>query len=249
MDLAIISDIHGECFPLDHVVKDIRRQGIQQIVCLGDALQGGSQPKETIQRLRELQCPVVLGNADDWLLKGEETEGGEKVSEKQKEVRAWGLGQLSENDLDFVRHFQPTVELALDQDRKVLCFHGSPRSFNDVILPTTEEDSVRKFLSGFDVAFLAGGHTHTQQLRRVGNSWYINPGSVSLAYNWQRSNLETGEIRLDPWGDYAVISSDAESFGVSFHHVPFDVTELARIIQASGRPHAKDAIAAYATTN
>ena len=53
MRLAVISDIHGECFALDQVLQDIRRQGIEQIVCLGDALQGGSQPAETLARLRD----------------------------------------------------------------------------------------------------------------------------------------------------------------------------------------------------
>jgi predicted phosphodiesterase len=28
MRLAVISDIHGECFALEQVLKDIRRQGI-----------------------------------------------------------------------------------------------------------------------------------------------------------------------------------------------------------------------------
>src|SRR5260221_6914919 len=69
MRLAVISDIHGECFALDQVLQDIRRQGIEQMVCLGDALQGGSQPAETLARLRELNCPVVMGNAMDLLIR------------------------------------------------------------------------------------------------------------------------------------------------------------------------------------
>ena len=44
MRLAVISDIHGECFVLDQVLQDIRSQGIEQIVCLGDALQEGANP-------------------------------------------------------------------------------------------------------------------------------------------------------------------------------------------------------------
>ena len=64
MRLAVISDIHGECFALEQVLHDIRRQGIEEVVCLGDAVQGGSQPAETVARLRELHCPVVMGNAD-----------------------------------------------------------------------------------------------------------------------------------------------------------------------------------------
>ena len=87
MRLALISDIHGECYALDQVIQDIRRQGIEQIVCLGDALQGGSQPAETLQRLRELQCPVVMGNADAWLITGQQTSEDDEPSEQQREVR------------------------------------------------------------------------------------------------------------------------------------------------------------------
>ena len=246
MRLAILSDIHGECFPLDQVLQDMQRQGIEQIVCLGDALQGGSQPAETLARLHELNCPVVMGNADAWLVTGEETSPGEKTSEKQREVRAWSLSQLPESDIAFIQqHFQPTIEIALEGGKKLLCFHGSPSSFNDIILPTTADDTVRQFLSGFDATLLAGGHTHTQQMRRLGDSWYINPGSIGLAYNWEFSNLETGHMRVDPWADYAIVSSEGECLGVTFRHVPFDVDKLAQIIRASGRPYAEESIALY----
>ena len=46
---------------------------MDQIVCLGDAVQGGPQPAQVVQRLRRLNSPVVMGNADAWLLSGEET--------------------------------------------------------------------------------------------------------------------------------------------------------------------------------
>src|SRR5215470_5270297 len=129
MRLAVISDIHGECYSLDQVLQDIRRQGIEQMVCLGDALQGGSQPAETVARLRELNCPVVMGNADAWLITGQETSAGEEPSRKQLEVRAWSLAQLSESDVAFVQQFRSTLEIQLEAGKNLLCFHGSPRSF------------------------------------------------------------------------------------------------------------------------
>ena len=42
------------------------------MVCLGDAIQGGPQPAQVVSRLKELACPVVMGNADAWLLTGVE---------------------------------------------------------------------------------------------------------------------------------------------------------------------------------
>lgn len=243
MQLAVISDIHGNCFALDRVLQDIRAQGIEQIVCLGDAIQGGAQPAQTVARLRELNCPVVMGNADAWLLTGQETSPHETTSEQQRAVRAWSLAQLSEDDLAFMRQFAPTIEILPGAGQKLLCFHGSPLSFDDLILPTTPDDEVRRFLAGSDATLLTGGHTHTQQLRRISSSaWYFNPGSVSLTYNWTRSAQEP---TVDPWSDYAIVSTEGTNFSIAFRHVPFDVNELAAVIRASGRPYAEDAIAIY----
>lgn len=244
MQLAVISDIHGNRYAFDRVLADIRQQGIEQIVCLGDAIQGGAQPAETVERLREVSCPVVMGNADAWLLTGLETSPHEQVSEQQLAVRAWSLAQLSEEDKDFIRQFQPTIEIALEAEKKLLCFHGSPHSFDDLILPNTSEDILSQLLSGFDAALLAGGHTHTQQLRRLGkgNARYFNPGSVGFAYNWQ---LPAEQFRADPWAEYAIVTSEGDSISIHFRQLPFDVEELARIIRASGKPYAEQAIAMY----
>lgn len=242
MQIAVISDIHGSCFALDRVLKDIHEQGIERLVCLGDALQGGAQPAQTVARLRELHCPIVMGNADAWLLTGQETSPNEKTSEQQAAVRAWSLAQLSAEDQAFVEQFQPTIEISLAEKQTLLCFHGSPRSFDDIILPDTPDDTVREFLAGWDATLLTGGHTHTQQLRRVGQSWYFNPGSVSLAYNWE---LSQEQARADPWADYAIVSTDGTNFGITFRHVPFDVDEMMRIIRVSGKPYAEESLAVY----
>ncbi|HEY7415937.1 MAG TPA: metallophosphoesterase family protein [Ktedonobacteraceae bacterium] len=246
MRLALISDIHGEYSLLDQVLQDIQQQGVEQIVCLGDVLQGGSQPAETLARIRELNCPVVMGNTDARLVADEEISTSERISEHQREVIAWSRAQLSASDRAFMlQHFRPTIEITLEANKKLLCFHGSPTSFNDLIFPTTPDDTVRQLLAGFDATLLAGGHTHTQQMRRLGNSWYINPGSVSVAYNWELSDLATGQFRVDPWSDYAIVSSDGECLGITFRHVPFDVDALDQVVRASGRPYAEEAIAIY----
>lgn len=241
MQIAVISDIHGNCFALDQVLADIRRQGIEQMVCLGDAIQGGAQPAETVARLREVNCPIVMGNADDWLLTGSSPH--EETSEQQLAVRAWSLAQLSAEDIAFIQQFQPTVEIALEAGEKLLCFHGSPHSFNDIILPNTSEESLKQVLGDSDATLLTGGHTHTQQLRRLGqDAWYFNPGSVGFAYNWQQSEES---FQADPWAEYAIVTSEGKSLGINFRHVPFDVDEFINITLASGKPYAERSIAMY----
>lgn len=243
MRIAIISDIHGNCFALDVVLADVRQQAVEHIVCLGDAIQGGAQPAQTVQRLRELHCPIVMGNADAWLLTGQVTSAQEQVSESQLAVRAWSLAQLSQDDLAEIGRYQPTVELTLGDDKKLLCFHGSPHSFDDILLPDTPEEEFQRLLGGFDVTLMAGGHTHTQQFRRLSDvSWYINPGSVGLAYNWR---LPDDQFHADPWAEYAIVTMQGGHISIEFRHIPFDIDELVRLIQASGKPDAENVLKMY----
>ena len=64
MRIAIVSDIHGNCAAIEAVLADLQRYPADEIICLGDAVQGGAQPAQTVALLREAVCPVVMGNAD-----------------------------------------------------------------------------------------------------------------------------------------------------------------------------------------
>lgn len=245
MRVAVISDMHGNDLAFEAVEADIQNQKIDQIICLGDAIQGGPQPAEVVQRLRRLNCPVVMGNADAWLISGEET-GDEGIPperlKKMGEVRAWSLSQLTEDDIDFISNFQPTVALQLRDNLELLCFHGSPVSFDDVILPAAPEEDFQKFLGAYAGHILTGGHTHAQQIRRLGEHFFFNPGSVGFAYS---HNQPDDDFHADPWAEYAILTAENGQTSLAFCRVPFDVGELIRIYRESGRPFADEAIAQY----
>ena len=245
MRVAIISDMHGNDLAFEAVEADIQNQKIDQSVCLGDAVQGGPQPAQVVQRLRRLNCPVVMGNADAWLLSGEETADEGIPPERLKkmgEVRTWSLSQLTEEDRAFISSFQPTVTLPLQDDLNLLCFHGSPTSFDDVILPAAPEDEFQKFLGAYAGQILTGGHTHAQQIRRIGELFFFNPGSVGFAYS---HNQPDDDFHADPWAEYAILTAENGQVGVEFRRLPFDAGEMIRIYRESGRPFSEDAIAQY----
>lgn len=135
MRVAVISDVHGNALALGAVSADTARAAVDRIVCLGDAVQGGAQPEEVVARLRELACSVVIGNADAWLLSGEETGAEAPATSWMLAVREWSLGQRSPGDRAFIAAFQATVEVPLPVGKPLLCAHGSPHSFDDAILP------------------------------------------------------------------------------------------------------------------
>lgn len=240
MRIAVIADMHGNCVALDAVLADLEAHPVDRVVCLGDAIQGGPQPAEVVACLRELACPVVLGNADAFLLTG--ADGNEAVSAQQRAARDWSLAQLSETDRAFIAVFQPTIEILLPENRRFLCFHGSPASFHDIIFPDTPEEEVRRLLGASLPAILTGGHTHVQQLRRLDDSLFFNPGSVGYVYNTRASG---GGQHADPWAEYAILSADGRRFSIEFCRVPFDVAEWKRITLASGIPDAEMMVTRY----
>jgi predicted phosphodiesterase len=237
--------MHGNDLAFAAVEADIKKQNVDQIVCLGDAVQGGPQPAQVVQRLRRLNCPVVMGNADAWLISGEETADEGIPPERLKkmgEIRLWSLSQLAEDDIDFISRFRPTVLIKLEEGLDLLCFHGSPASFDDVLLPTAPQEEFRTFLGSYSGKILTGGHTHAQQIRRLGDLFFFNPGSVGFAYS---HNQPDGEFHADPWGEYAILTAENGQVAVEFRRVPFETSELIRIHRESGRPFAEDAIAQY----
>jgi predicted phosphodiesterase len=62
---AIISDIHGNHRGLVAALADIERQGCDQIVCLGDLVDGGPHNEAVIETLQQRAIPCVRGNHDE----------------------------------------------------------------------------------------------------------------------------------------------------------------------------------------
>lgn len=245
MRIAVFSDIHGNCLALETVLADIKQANIDKFICLGDAIQGGPQPAETVALLRDLACPIVMGNSDYWLLTGKTIES---MTPLQNQIRDWTLSKLSENDREFIARFPSTIEMEVGENKRLLCFHGSPRSYDDNILPITSDPELQELL-GNDLSFIyAGGHVHSQVLRRIGDTFYFRPGSVGRVYDRNRiydtNRMKLG-FQLDPWAEYAILSETDDQFSVEFRQVPVNIKKLSNIWKETKRPDAEKEIGLY----
>lgn len=232
MRLALISDQHGNDVAFRAVLADVERLGVDEIVCLGDVVQGGTEPAETLDRLAALGCETVLGNADAFLLEVP-SDSPEPVTERQLEVRDWTLSQLSSSHLEQMRSFAPVVRRELD-GVPLLLFHGSPHSYDDVLLPELAGEALEPFL-GHGAVLLAGGHTHLQWTRRIGDALYINPGSVGISYD---RHADPPVLRT--LAEWALVTVADGAVGVEFRQVPYAVEDVQAAALQSGRPHADE---------
>lgn len=231
--------MHGGGVALDATLLDLRRQGVDRIVALGDMVQGGSEPARVLERLVDLAFPVVMGNSDWFVLTGESPH---PVSEAAGEVREWTREQLGPDGLRFIEAFTPTIDEELDAGASFLGFHGSPRDRDEVLLPETSDEEWDAALEGRSAAVMAGGHVHLQWMRRIGDALFFNPGSVGLTYN---RHVEMNEHWFYPIAEYAVLVCEGPSARVEMCRIPLDVDELQRVARASGRPHADDEARGY----
>ena len=211
--LALLSDQHGNDVAFRVVLEAVERLGVEDVVCLGDVAQGGDEPAQTLDRLAALGCETVLGNADAFLLEVP-TDSNEEVTERQLERREWTLSQLDDSHLEQIRSFAPVVHREIDGVR-MLFFHGSPRFYEDVLLPDSDAGALEPYL-GYDAALMAGGHTHLQWTRQIGDALYVNPGSVGLS--WDR---HTDPPVLRALAEWALVTVADDAVAVEFRQIPY----------------------------
>jgi predicted phosphodiesterase len=234
MRLALIADIHGNLPALDAVLAELAREGIDQAVCLGD-ISIGPQPVETLERVRALGCPVILGNWDAWLVEGMPDLDGGALGQVLSETCSWAGSKLSPEQQDLLLRFAPVVEHDLPGGETLLAFHGSPRSYEDAIFATTPDDEVEEMLDGRDALVHVGGHTHFQLVRRLGESLLVNPGSIGLPFR----RALPGVMEVAPWAEYGVLTFEDGRVSVDLRRAPFDLDELLTALRESGMPHAE----------
>jgi putative phosphoesterase len=212
MRIGLISDIHGNFTALEAVLANMNVHPVDLLVCHGDVATIGPQPKQVLEKLKGLDCTFIMGNHDATLL-----------------------------DMSKIRHYQigpnltAYVEIPLEKDLSLLCYHGSPQSNTDQVLATTTIYELARQFTGHHNRFLAGGHTHIQMMRQHESRLIINPGSVGSPF---KTAFKAG-IRpvLLPWAEYGIIEYKDGVMSVDLRRVPFDMAVYAKVLKESDMPN------------
>jgi diadenosine tetraphosphatase ApaH/serine/threonine PP2A family protein phosphatase len=159
---AIISDIHSNLEALQAVLADIEGRGISEIVCLGDIIGYGANPKECLDLVKQRCRIALMGNHDHAVL-------FEPTNFNLPAERAcyWTRRMFEEESNAAIRkqRWQFLGELPVRvRERDVLFVHASPRRpMNEYIFPEDVFTNPQKVIANFErlearVCFV--GHTH-----------------------------------------------------------------------------------------
>lgn len=233
MRIGVIADIHGNLIALEAVLAALARERLDRLICLGDVAVLGPRPAAVLARLRELGCTMIMGNTDAWLLVPPPPDRAAPM----RDLTLWADAQLNDADRAFVRAFPPTFAVPLDGAATLLCCHGSPRSYDEVIAATTPDAALDAMLVGHeDAALIVGGHTHVQLVRRHGARQIVNVGSVGLP----GTGPGTPDLPVNTgvaWAEYGILDLSAEGRRIELRRIPLDLKRVLADGRAGDMPH------------
>ena len=222
MQIAILSDVHGNLQALDRALADIDARGIEHVVCLGDVVGYGPDPEACVARVRARCELTVQGNHDAAVA----SEAGLDVLPKDGQTaarlhREW----LGDGDVAWL------AALPLRVDRPEATYvHASPARPAD----WERLDSflgVRAQFETFEAPVCFVGHSHKPAVAsasvgvfkvRPGHRFLVDVGSV-------------GQPRdHDPRLSYAVYDTDA--FSVDTVRLHYDLALTTTRIHERGLP-------------
>ena len=100
MRLAVFSDIHSNLEAFEAVLADARTRECTQFVCLGDVVGYNANPHECVERVREMDCPIVKGNHDE---QASLMESSRDFNELAEHAIEWTRDNLTEQDKEWLR--------------------------------------------------------------------------------------------------------------------------------------------------
>ncbi len=232
--IAIISDIHANVEALEAVMADIDRRAIKRVVCLGDIIGYGPNPRECLDIVM-VRCEFSLMGNHDFAVLYEPYNFNTAA-----ENAAYWTRQQFETDTEIERRNRRWRYLGNMPTRvagpRFCAFHGSPRRpINEYVFPDDIYTAPQKMASIFDriehLCFV--GHTHVPGVfvpdpdfyapEEVGNSFQISP---------ERAMINVGSVGQprdrNPNASYVILHAGQ----VEFVRVPYDVQTTVQKVKA-----------------
>jgi diadenosine tetraphosphatase ApaH/serine/threonine PP2A family protein phosphatase len=241
MRFAAIADIHGNYLALEAVIADIRAQGIEDIVNLGDIASGPLDARRTMDALMALDAVHVLGNHDRYLI--------DRPPEKMGSWDRPAHAQLDAVHLDWLRAVPPTLVF---RDHVFLC-HATPDSDEVYWLETVLPDgtvqmasvvTIEKAAEGIAQPLILCAHSHiAREVKLRDGRMIVNPGSVgSPGYRDIHPFPHVMEAG-SPDARYAILEFLDGTWHATFRHVPYDHDAMAALARRNGQSELASALA------
>ena len=227
---AILGDIHGNIDALDVVLQDCREMGVTDYLCTGDVVGYNACPHECMQIIRELGCPVVKGNHDDYVSAERNLDD---FQPNAADVIRWTRQNLSEEEIRWLRDLPFTaIKMGITLVHATM---DRPESFGYVFDNYQAEANFtnQKTLICFH------GHTHCPMIyeKQMGGVFRIDPQEFKMTPG-RKYFINVGSVGQprdgDPRASYVLF--DPMTKVVRFRRLEYDIAAAQARIRESGLP-------------
>lgn len=184
MNIAVLSDIHGNLEALQAVIADMQEKNIGQVVCLGDLVGYGPDPESVVSEVRQRGYAAVCGNHEA-ALAAEKARRTMNFQARENNIATASL--LSEENLRYCCNLPRALSAA-----GALFVHGVPPDSVNRYIYMLEDSEISDIFSKNPCRLFFVGHTHQLAF------FYERDQSVI------REHISAGSYRLEPERQYLI---------------------------------------------
>jgi diadenosine tetraphosphatase ApaH/serine/threonine PP2A family protein phosphatase len=241
---AFISDIHSNVEALTACLAEIDRLQCKRIVCLGDIIGYGPEPRATLKTVMQRAEFSLLGNHEHGAMYN-----AADFNPRARAAIDWTRNQLSRRDCPREENtqFWNYLDRMPKEHREgaVLYVHGSPRDpVREYLMPRDATDRQKMdecFAVMGDARLCFVGHSHVPGVY-LKSGTFLMPAEIGM--QWQVSEpamINIGSVGQprdgDPRSSFVTYEPGSGGLGalggvVRFHRVPYDVATTQAKIRA-----------------
>ncbi len=229
MRFAIFGDIHANLHAFETVLADAKAQACSHYVCMGDIVGYNAFPRQCLDIVRKLDCPVVKGNHDEQASMIGDQEGFNPLAE---EAMNWTRNQLSKEDKDWLRSLRMQRQV-----RDFTIVHATldtPHKWGYVF---NQLDAAASFsYQHTTVCFI--GHTHSPKAYIRDGSVRTIPLDVLSLQAGKKYLINVGSVGQPRDGDWraSYCIYDTTSSEVHLRRLEYDIAGAQQAILDAGLP-------------
>lgn len=227
---AVLGDIHSNIDALCTVLEDCRSMGVTDILCTGDVVGYNACPHECLEIIRDLGCPVVMGNHDHYV----STE--QNLMDFNADAAAvieWTRQQLTDDEMQYLATL-PFVKTSMGMTL-VHSTMDNPENFGYVFDHLQAESHFTHQLT--PICF--HGHTHVPMVyeKQIGGVYRIDPQDFKLPIG-RKYFINVGSVGQprdgDPRASYVIYEPKTRQ--ITYRRIPYDVETAQARIRYAGLP-------------
>src|SRR5690606_3564157 len=167
----------------------------------------GPEPKRALKLVQSLNCEVIKGNADEWVVRGVKAgEVPDQAFDMMTQEREWIYAQLDSEDIEYLQQLPTNINFS-HNGMNIHAFHATPSSLYDIVLPSETDATMEGKLLVEVTHITIQAHIHKPCILYIKGRCVMNIGSVRLPFDGTRKAA------------YAIVDVEESSFQTSIVRV------------------------------